>query len=186
MLRRFSVPKVMALALLLLPSFVLGDSLLNVGVLSLDPVSSTTATFDIYNLTGANALPPDFNVVTPVTFSNILLTLNFVGGGIQTEDPTNFTPDGSNGYQGLFNIDLTQFPLVDAVLSGVFGSSDLTLADNSNSIIAPDFVTTLSSAGSLAVGDSTSIDATVTPEPISVTLAGAGLALVALARRRSK
>jgi len=58
---------------------------LPIGFLSFDPGTGNTGVFDIVNLTGPNdSTFPDttFPVATSVRFSNVLLTVDFVGGGM--------------------------------------------------------------------------------------------------------
>src|ERR1019366_8075630 len=60
---------------------------LSLGFLSFDPGTGNTGVFDIVNMTGPNDTTfPDtsFPVATPVTFFDLLLTVDFVGGGSTT------------------------------------------------------------------------------------------------------
>src|ERR1700758_1506471 len=62
----------------------LGDVVFDVG-------TSTTATIDILNFTGANSFAPFFPVTTTVTLSGLTLLVNFSDGSSETFTQSNFT-----------------------------------------------------------------------------------------------
>jgi hypothetical protein len=79
-----------------------------VGVLSFDQAmsNSTAGVFDILNLTGTAALPPDFPALTAVQFIDPSLIVQFVGGGSTTLTGFQFISDGNGGFlgQSLFDV----------------------------------------------------------------------------------
>lgn len=188
MLRRIGTLSVTAAAIGLFSLSASADPLLTAGYVSLDATASG-ATFDIVNQTGANASTfPDttYPIATPLTFDNVMLTIDFAGGGSVSEDPTQFLSDGSGGYTGQFNLDLAQFPLSDATLTGSFSPTDIALNDGSTStsIAATFSAMVLPSAGStLQIGDFALINATATPEPATFCLMGFGMLLCGAVRR---
>ena len=116
---------------------------LPIGFVSFDPGTGNTGVFDIVNLTGANdSTYPDtsFPVATSVEFSNLLLTVDFLGGGSATLNASNFASDGNGGFIGLSQFDLTAFPISEAILTGAIDPSSLLLNDG---------VTTVSGYGGL-------------------------------------
>ena len=87
---------------------------LPIGFVSFDPGTGNTGVFDIVNMTGPNdSTYPDtsFPVATSVVFSNLLLTVDFLGGGSTTLNASNFASDGNGGFIGLSQFDLTAFPI---------------------------------------------------------------------------
>src|SRR5579871_2826931 len=62
----------------------LGDVVFDVG-------TSTTATIDILNFTGANSFAPFFPVTTTVTLSGLTLLVNFSDGSSHTFTQSDFT-----------------------------------------------------------------------------------------------
>src|SRR5271157_3150979 len=105
-----------------------------IGFLSFDSGNpgATAGVFDIANLTGANdSTFPDtsFPVATPLTFSNILLTVNFLGGGSTVLNSSNFNSDGGGGFTGTSTFDLAAFPIASASLTGDLSPQTVTLND---------------------------------------------------------
>lgn len=166
-------------------------NLVPVGFLSFDAGTGNTGVFDIVNLTGANdSTFPDttFPVATALSFSNLSLTADFLGGGSTSLNSSNFTSDGSGGFTGLSQFDLAAFPIEEAILTGSISPSSLLLNDGVTNVTSD---TTLrativpSFGSSLQVGDFAIIDTNAaTPEPDYWVLLGGGLLAVVLVRRR--
>jgi len=99
-----------------------------VGLLTYDALTpSALATFDITNLTGANALPPDFPITTPLTLAVTNLVAHLVGGSTLTIDGSNFTDDGFgdlnctvSGDAASGGCDLAAYSILSATLTGTF------------------------------------------------------------------
>jgi hypothetical protein len=79
-----------ALAVLLFAQSA-GATSIAVGYVSYDVTSGTTAQFDVANLTGPNALAPDFPVATPLTFTALNLLVTFSDGTTHTFGLSDFT-----------------------------------------------------------------------------------------------
>lgn len=62
-----------------------------IGYMSFDVTSGTTAQFDIANLTGPNALAPDFPVATPLAFTSLNLLVTFSDGSSHAFGLADFT-----------------------------------------------------------------------------------------------
>src|SRR5262245_4310153 len=92
-MRRSSlIALVLLIAIGCLPRVASATSI-DIGILSFDAdvLSSGTLTFDITNLTGLNALPPDYPITTPLTITVTSLTANKSGGGTLTLLGSDFT-----------------------------------------------------------------------------------------------
>lgn len=162
-----------------LPAFVLATaftavpciaSTFTVGAISFDPYNTTGSTFDITNLTGAlSSTFPDTSalVTTQLTFSNIMLTVDYQGGGTVTEDETQFGDDGFGGFLGQFDLSGSGLSITSASLTGDDSPGAVQLNDGSMVEIAQMFSATVtpSSGDTLILGDSATIDVTQTPEP---------------------
>lgn len=179
MLRCYASPFVFAFALASLPSLVSANTLFTAGYLSVDSTGASTATLDIYNQTGSNdSTYPDtsFPIASSLQFTGISLLLDFTGGGSVTESISKFTSDATGDLIGDFNIDLSKFSIAEAVLTGIFNRTSVTLNNGAKAAVYADFTTTLlpSSGDALAVGDFALIDAAKTPEPAGYSIAIAG------------
>ncbi|WP_322399936.1 PEP-CTERM sorting domain-containing protein [Massilia luteola] len=97
-----------------------------IGYMSFDVTSGTTAQFDIANLTGPNALAPDFPVATPLTFSALNLLVTFSDGTNHTFGLSDFTlsVDGMSLDGPTVAIGGTTLP-VAATLSGLVGPTSI-------------------------------------------------------------
>jgi hypothetical protein len=69
---------------------------IDIGLLTFDAdvLTSGSLTFDITDLTGLNAFPPDFPITTPLTITVTNLTANKSGGGTLTIPGSDFTGGG--------------------------------------------------------------------------------------------
>ena len=161
---------------------------INLGVISFDtvipgdPQTPGVNAFNVTNLTGTFALPPDFPVVDPITFINS--TANLLGTTISIGD---ITP-GSASLTALTFPDTQLFPFFTLV--GSLSQTSFILADGttftatSNSVMAslrPSIGSTLTPGVDFAV-----ITVSDIPEPATTALSSAVVfGLVLLNRRRS-
>ena len=97
-----------------------------IGYMSFDVTSGTTAQFDIANLTGTNALAPDFPVATPLAFNSLNLLVTFSDGSTHTFGLSDFTlsADGMSLDGPTVAIGGTALP-VAATLSGLVGPTSI-------------------------------------------------------------
>jgi hypothetical protein len=163
-----------------------------VGLLSFDENNGTFA-FNVTNLTGLSAFPPDYPITTPLTITVSALTADVDGGGTLTvpgsafeTDPfgnVNCTKPGDAGSAGC---NFAAYSLSSALLSGTFSPlSGLTgLPPGFVGIQGAFTATLLPSAGAtLTVGDFVNIEATLVepetgspvPEPPTAILMEIGL-----------
>jgi mannan endo-1,4-beta-mannosidase len=156
-----------------------------IGVLSFDQAmsNSTTGVFNILNLTGISALPPDFPVVIAVQFIDPSLTVEFVGGGTTTLTGFQFVSDGNGGFLGQSLFDIAGTPIASAILSGMISPTTLMLSDGTT--VQDEIFTAMlqpSAGSSLQFSDTAVINADAAPEPGTWTLLGAGALLLVLVR----
>ncbi len=170
-------------------------SFIPIGFLSFDATTSTTAQFDIANMTGANAFAPDFPVLNPVTLSNLSLLVEFTGGGTQTFTQSDFvlSLDGLS-YDGPTVSTGSGIVPISATLSGQLSPTSLNVG--SLVTVAPSFFSApLTNVGgplqdgdtSLIFGVTGSTDVPL-PSTLALLLAGAlaWLAPGALGRARAR
>ena len=147
--------------------------------------------FDITDLTGPNALPPAFPILTELNVASLSLHVTFVGGGSTIFGPSYFTPssDGESFNGNAIPIGGTNPEPVSAVLTGTFSTTSI--HDPGADTIIPSFSVSLSDTPFLVDGDFAIINATEgtggpgVPEPGTTTLVTVGLlALVCLRYRR--
>jgi hypothetical protein len=124
---RVSLPKILAV-LLIVMSWSRGTSAatIQVGVFSFDTGTLAGDIFSITNLTGPNALPPDFPVEPLLTFTVTNLSASLLGGGTLTVDGSKFTTDGSGnvnclepGDAGTGDCNFAAYDLLSATISGI-------------------------------------------------------------------
>jgi hypothetical protein len=155
-----------------------------VGYVSYDVTGADVAQFDIVNFTGPNAsTPPDttFPITTSLGLSDLSLTVNYAGGVSEVFGPSYFTLDADGlSFDGeqlstLSGPPTGLFGAVDAVLSGVFDTSFVTLNDGTQVYVGTNFSAMITdSAGLLSDGDLAIINATTVPEPATWTMIGIG------------
>jgi len=148
------LPKPLILLLVLgCCSMVASADAIGVGLLTFDANTLTApAAFDILNLTGANAFPPDFPFTTQLTISVTNLVANLQGGGTLTILGSRFTvvdPQGDlnctvAGDAGSGGCDVAAYNILSATLTGTLspltGLAGLPAGDSG---IASAFTTTI-------------------------------------------
>jgi hypothetical protein len=173
-----------------------------VGVLSYDGIAASQDQFDITDLTGLAAFPPDEPITTMLTFTVSSLVVNFTSVPSLTLPGSDFTIVDTDGDLdctatacNLFGDSITS-AILAGTLSPTTGLSGLPSGDTG---IEADFTTTITpdsvncSGGTLEAGcDAAIIYATgksgvVVPEPAAWALVGAGMIGLFLigCRRRS-
>lgn len=175
--------------------------LVNLGVINFstlipaNPPDPGVNAFSIGNFTGdpgsgGFALPPDFNVYTPVTFLNSTLTI--VIGGVSQDIPLG---DLAPGFHNPASLEFSSDTLFDsATFTATLSTTSLTLDDASSVTAASDELSvtlsptaagTLTADIDLAVITAETIDPeTGVPEPSTTLLLTAGLLTLALRRRQ--
>lgn len=171
------------------------------GYVSFDVTGLGVAQIDINNETGVNSsLDPTFPVVTSVSLSNLSLDVQFASGPDEIYGPSYFTLSGDGiSWEGApLSTGIAQpnglSGAVDAILTGTFDTTALTLFDSSTVTIDSSFTTLLPAVQSppfLSDGDFGVIYANPAsgpppvPEPETFLMVGTGLAgLLNLRRRR--
>jgi hypothetical protein len=185
-------------------SMVASADSLPVGILSLDnPSASTSGQFDITNLTGANALLPDFPVTTGLTFVITSLTVNFASGPADVLHAVDFTSDGNGGFVGNTSFNLSTTDIISAILVGtlsptgavdVSGGGTITIEAAMTDKFGNPSVTLTDGGTPLVPGDLAVLYATPSggggpppvPEPGVLSLLGSGLMGLSLLLRRGR
>jgi len=149
--------------------------------------------FDITNLTGPNALPTSFPIISEINLTGLSLTVNFASGPAVTYGSSYFSlsSDGESFDGTAIPIGGTNPQPISATLSGTF--SITSILDPSADTILPTFTVTFSDSPNLVDGDFGIIYATEcsgaactggggssTPEPNSMALAGLGFGVAGL------
>ena len=112
-----------------------------VGYISYDVTGADVAQFDIVNFTGGNSsIFPDmtFPISTPLSLTNLSLTVNYLGGRIAwswAPRTSPWTPTDSPSTENSSRLSLVAptglFDATSAILTGVFSTQNLTLNDGS-------------------------------------------------------
>ena len=176
---------------------------IDLGYVSFDVTGSGTAQVDIVNLTGPNSIAlgdASFPVTTSVGFDLTSLSLDFSDGTSKTFGSSYFTTsaDGLSLDGSPISIGGLSPSVLDATITGTFGTTALSLSGGGSATISPSFTATITdSAGALQNLDLALITATTTtsgggggttsvPEPdgLALMLTGVGLLLVGALRRR--
>jgi hypothetical protein len=176
-------------------SNVASASPIKIGVFSFDDLGGEY-TFNITNLTGLAAVPPDYPVETALTFDVTSLTASTEGGGTLTLGTSAFTTDPfgnvnctAAGDASTGGCNFAAHALVSATLVGTLAPiSGLTgLPPGFSGIVSSFSVTVLPTSGpTLAPGDFADIEATPVPEPSTLMLVQLGVgALGAYKLRRN-
>ena len=160
-----------------------------VGYISYDVTGTNVAQFDIVNFTGANAsIFPDmtFPISTPLSLTNLSLTVNYLGGESLVLGSSYFTLDSDGlSFDGkqlstLSGAPTGLFDATSAVLTGVFSTQNLTLNDGSTEQVFFNFSATIDDPSGLADGDLAVINAVATPEPSTWLMFGTGLFMIVI------
>jgi hypothetical protein len=128
-----------------------------IGYISYDMYQPGLDSFSIYNFTGDAALPPDFNVVTPLNILNATLVLTGPSASaspisLGTIGPGPLLDDMGNPLLSLQFDSLSTF--TSATLMGTLDTTNVLMADNTTSQLNPNIFFTLypSSGNSLQAG----------------------------------
>ncbi len=183
----------LSIALMATVAYPANASVLPAGFISYDATGANVAEFDIFDFTGLNAsLFPDttFPISTPLSLSNLSLTVHYADDSTLVLGPSYFTLDVdglsldgdqlstlSGNPTGLFGAD-------SATLTGLFSTQAITLIDGSKENIYQNFSATISDPSGLTDGDLAIIDAAETPEPSTWLLLLTGLFVVPVCRIR--
>jgi hypothetical protein len=161
----------------------------NIGFLALSPAFPAGDQFVIGNETGTNAsaFPSTlFPVITSVSFSDLMLTVNFFDHTAQTFTNFALAADGLSFIgQDLFDLGAT--PIASAILTGTLDTTAVTFNDGSHGTLLADFAAILTNpSGMLQENDFAFLTAdtasSAVPEPTMGMLLAFALAALAAAR----
>jgi hypothetical protein len=179
-----------ALPLIVLFSLTASADSLAAGYISYDvTVPGSSAEFDIFNGTGANSSgDATFPITTAVSLSSLSLTIDFSDGSSTVEGASYFTlaPDGLSFDGTPIGIGGASPQPTEAILTGVFSPTTVTMFDGTVETITAAFSATVlpSSPPDLGDGDlaviyaTTSTTTSTVPEPGSLVLLGTILAIM--------
>jgi hypothetical protein len=177
-------------------SSIASASTISIGLFSFDDLGGISS-FNVTNLTGPAALPPDFPIETPLTITITGLSAARSGGGTLTLGSSAFASDAAGnvnctatGDASTGGCNFAAYDLLSATLTGTLSptSALLGLPSGFSGIESAFSVTLLPSGGNvLTVGDFVGIDATLVadttpvpvPEPSTMLLLQAGLTALA-------
>jgi hypothetical protein len=149
-----------------------------VGFLSWDvTIPGSFGQFDITNLTGQNASPPDFPVDTQVQFTSLSLVVDFSDGSMTTFGPPYFTlnPDGESLDGSPIAIGGMSPQPVSATLTGDLTPTTIDVSGTPTVVDASFDATTVANSPVLINGDSAVINAEPAMAPVPAPLVGFGL-----------
>ena len=177
-------PRVLILLLVISCCATLAKADITVGDLFFDANTPTAlAAFDILNLTGGNASPPDFPITSQLTILVTGLTANLEGGGTLMIPGSDFTVADSQGDlnctvtgdAGLGGCDFAAYSLLSATLTGTLSPTTGLAGLPPGSTIQSSFTTTITPGcgTTLTAGcDAAFINAAEVPEPAPWPLLG--------------
>jgi hypothetical protein len=150
--------------------------------------------FDIVNLTGANASPPDFPITTALHLSGLSLSVSFTGGGSHIYTTSDFTlnPDGLSFDGPSIPIGGTNPLPLSAMLTGMLtpttsvnvsglGTTNL---DSAFSVALSNGTAPLADGNLAVINAATAAAGGSVPEPQTWMLLGSGVVALLTMRRR--
>jgi len=172
---RASLPKILALLLIVMScSSAASAATIQVGVFSYDTGTPAGDSFSVTNLTGLNALPPDFPLEPLLTFTITNFSASLLGGGTLAIDPSKFSTDASGnvnclspGDAGAGDCNFAAYDLLSATISGTLSPVAVTGLPAGFIGIESAFIATLTPTCNrlLTAGcDAVVIEATLVPE----------------------
>jgi hypothetical protein len=190
-MKRAGIPALVLLSI----AIIAPAATIDLGYISYDVTQpGSTAEFDIVNQTGPNSSifpDPSFPISTAVNLSSLSLTVDFTGGGSTVFGSSYFTlaADGLSFNGNVIPIGGTNPLPIDAMLTGTFSPTTVTLNDGSTVTLDGSFTTSIpSNLAGLSDGDLALISASTggtpaIPEPGTMLMLAVPLGAIALLRR---